>query len=92
MDQVESEKICTGFMPTKNLDNDYKQNKNKTTRIITIKYLSIAELPSLLRTNELVSKRVGPGNQRKGIIHTVKYECVTSATDNIAFEERMSKF
>lgn len=36
-------------------------NTNKTT----IKHLSIAELPSLLRTNWLVSKRVGPGNQEK---------------------------
>lgn len=29
------------------------------------RHLSIAELPSLLRTNWLVNKRVGPGNQEK---------------------------
>jgi len=36
-------------------------NTNKTA----VRHLSIAELPSLLRTNWLVSKRVGPGNQEQ---------------------------
>lgn len=40
--------------------------------LMTVLYLSIAELPSLLRTNELVNKRVGPGDKKRYAFSTAE--------------------